>query len=196
VVVDEQRTASDGWTSADAAGLPILPGLLRWNEVRNGYVDHAIRFTTSTTSRHHVWPARHDAGATDSPAYPPMGARFRLRRSFATTGYGAHAKAVIAALKRYGLVLADKGSPWFFQGEQNPAWPDRLVSDLKRIPASAFVALDTRSMRVSSASARTRWARAQTPSQEFRAARACDVGAHVTARCRPPGRGPSPRPRG
>ena len=85
-----------------------------------------------------------------------MGARFRLKRSFATTGYGAQAKVVIAALKRYGLVLADNGSPWFFQGEQNAAWPGRLVSDLKRIPASAFVAVDTRSMRVSSASARAR----------------------------------------
>ena len=85
-----------------------------------------------------------------------MGARFRLKRSFATTGYGAQAKVVIAALKRYGLVLADNGSPWFFQGEQNAAWPNRLVSDLKPIPASAFVAVDTRSMRVSSATARTR----------------------------------------
>ena len=146
----------DGWTSADAAGLPILPGLLRWNEVRHGYVDHAIRFTTSTTSRHHIWPARHDAGATDSLAYPPMGARFRLRGSFSTVGYGVQAKVVIAAMKRYGLVLADNGSPWFFQGEQNAAWPDRLVSDLKRIPASAFVAVDTRSLRVSSGSARAR----------------------------------------
>ena len=68
----------DGWTSADAAGLPILPGLLRWNEVRDDRVDHAIRFTTDVTSRHHLWPARHDAGSTNNRAYPPMGARFRL----------------------------------------------------------------------------------------------------------------------
>jgi hypothetical protein len=146
----------DGWTSADAAGLPILPGLLRWNEVRNGYVDHAIRFTTDVTSRHHVWPARHDAGATDLLAYPPMGARFRLRRSFTPAGFGPQAKVVVAAMKRYGLVLADNGSPWVFQGERNAAWPDRLVSDLERIPARAFVAVDTRGLRVSGSSARVR----------------------------------------
>ena len=69
-----------GWTSADAVGLPILPGLLRWNEVKNRDIDHAIRFTTDVTSTHHLWPARHDAGSRSSRAYPPMGARFRLRR--------------------------------------------------------------------------------------------------------------------
>jgi hypothetical protein len=146
----------DGWTSADAAGLPLLPGLLRWNEVHAGYVDHAIRFTTDVTGRHHVWPARHDAGSTGSLAYPPMGARFRLRPTFPVAGYGPEARVVIAAMKRYGLVLADNGSPWFFQGEQDPRWPDRLVADLKRIPADAFVAVDTRSLRVSDGSARVR----------------------------------------
>jgi hypothetical protein len=146
----------DGWTSADAAGLPILPGLLRWNEVRDGYVDHAIRFTTDVTSRHHVWPARHDAGSQDSLAYPPMGARFRLRPTFSAAGYGREARVVIAAMKRYGLVLADNGSPWFFQGEQNARWPDRMIADLKRIPASAFVAVDSSRLRVSSSSARVR----------------------------------------
>jgi len=144
----------DGWTSADAAGLPILPGLLRWNEVRAGRLDHAIRFTTDVTSRHHIWPARHDAGSRDSRDFPPMGARFRLRQSFSTTGFGADAKAVIAAMKRYGLVLADNGSPWYFQGERNAHWPDRLIADLKNIPASAFVAVDTSSLKVSDDSAR------------------------------------------
>jgi hypothetical protein len=144
----------DGWTSADAAGLPILPGLLRWNEVRTGYVDHAIRFTTDVTSRHHVWPARHDAGSQSSWAYPPMGARFRLKPTFSVAGYGPEARVVIAAMKRYGLVLADNGSPWFFQGEQNAHWPDRMIADLKRIPASAFVAVDSSRLRVSSGSGR------------------------------------------
>ena len=146
----------DGWTSADAAGLPILPGLLRWNEVRAGRVDHAIRFTTDVTSRHHIWPARHDAGSRASRDFPPMGARFRLRRPFSTAGFGADAKAVIAAMKRYGLVLADNGSPWYFQGERNAHWPDRLIADLKRIPASAFVAVDTSSLKLSNDSARVR----------------------------------------
>jgi len=111
----------DGWTSADAAGLPILPGLLRWNEVSDGYVDHAVRFTTDITSGHYLWPARHHAGSQDSLDFPPMGARFRLRSSFPSAGYGPVAQAVIAAMKRHGLVLADNGSPWSFQGERNGA---------------------------------------------------------------------------
>ena len=143
----------DGWTSADAAGLPILPGLLRWNEVRDRSVNHAIRFTTDITRRHHVWPSRHDAGSQDGKAYPPMGARFRLRASFPTEGFGPAARAVIRAMKRYGLVLADNGSPWFFQGERNANWPDRLISELKTIPASLFVAVDASGLKVSGDSA-------------------------------------------
>jgi hypothetical protein len=144
----------DGWTSADAAGLPILPGLLRWNEVRRGRVDHAIRFTTDVTSRHHVWPARHDAGSRDSRRFPPMGARFRMKRSFSPAGFGPRARVVIAAMKTYGLVLADNGSPWYFQGERNPHWPDRLIAELKRIPARAFVAVDASRLKVRNDSAR------------------------------------------
>ena len=146
----------DTWTSADAAGLPILPGLLRWPEVQAGHVNHAIRFTTDVTSRHHLWPARHDAGATDSWAYPPMGARFRLRASYSEAGYGPRARVVIEAMKHYGLVLADNGSPWYFQGAQNASWPPSLVEALKRIPARAFVAVDTSSLKVSNGSAATR----------------------------------------
>lgn len=151
--LSSNRLRPDGWTSADAAGLPILPGLLRWNEVRAGRVDHAIRFTTDVTSRHHLWPARHDAGSRDSLAYPPMGARFRMRPGFSTRGFSPYAVAVISAMKRYGLVLADNGSPWYFQGEQNSHWPARLVEELKQIPASAFVAVDTSSLQVSADSA-------------------------------------------
>jgi hypothetical protein len=147
----------NGWTSADAAGLPILPGLLRWNEVRNRSVDHAIRFTTDlTATTRHLWPARHDAGSRRSAAYPPMGARFRLRAGFSTRGFSAGAREVIRAMKKYGLVLADNGSPWFFQGEQNRRWPTRLVEDLKRIPARAFLAVDTSSLKVSNDSAEVR----------------------------------------
>jgi hypothetical protein len=144
----------DGWTSADAAGLPILPGLLRWNEVRRGRVDHAIRFTTDVTSRHHVWPARHDAGSRDSLRFPPMGARFRMKQSFSPADFGPRARVVIAAMKKYGLVLADNGSPWYFQGERNPHWPDGLIADLKRIPARAFVAVDASRLKVRNDSAR------------------------------------------
>ena len=147
--LDSNALRTDGWTSADAAGLPILPGLLRWREVKNRNVDHAIRFTTDVTSRWHVWPARHDAGSRDSHKFPPMGARFRLKAGYQPPkGLGAGAREVVRAMKTYGLVLADNGSPWFFQGERNRAWPDRLVADLKRIPASAFVAVDTRPLMV------------------------------------------------
>ncbi len=150
------RLRPDTWTSADAAGLPILPGLLRWSEVKVGPVNHAIRFTTDVTSRHHIWPARHDAGSQDSWAYPPMGARFRLRSTFSGTAYSTYAKRVILGMKRYGLVLADNGSPWFFQGSQSAEWPDALIDELKRIPASAFVAVNTASLKLSHDSAATR----------------------------------------
>ncbi|MGA9747165.1 MAG: hypothetical protein WBQ50_06895 [Nocardioides sp.] len=146
----------DTWTSADAAGLPILPGLLRHREVKAGKVDHAIRFTTDVTSRHHVWPARHDAGSQSSRDYPPMGARFRLDASWRPAGFGPEARSVVRAMKTYGLVLADNGSPWFFQGERHARWSDRLIADLKQIPASAFVAVDTSSLRVSRDSAAVR----------------------------------------
>jgi hypothetical protein len=142
----------DGWTSADAAGLPILPGLLRLGEVRNGRVDHAIRFTTDVTDRSHVWPARHDAGSVSNPAYPPMGAWFRLKASYPTGGLRADTKVVLAAMKRHGLVLADNGSPWYFQGTASAKWPTGLLDELKSIPASAFEAVDTSSLQVSAGS--------------------------------------------
>ena len=109
----------------------------------------AIRFTTDVTSRHHLWPARHDAGSQDSLDYPPMGARFRLRASFDASGLGVQAQRVVTAMKTYGLVLADNGSPWFFQGERDAHWPEQLIEDLKTIPASAFVAVDTTGLQVS-----------------------------------------------
>ncbi|GAA1479533.1 hypothetical protein GCM10009623_39790 [Nocardioides aestuarii] len=146
--LDSNALRPDGWTSADAAGLPVLPGLLRWSEVRDREVDHAIRFTTPVTSRWHLWPARHDAGSRDSHRFPPMGARFRLRASYDASQLGGHAREVVRAMKTYGLVPADNGSAWYFQGERNRHWPDRLVEDLKQIPASAFVAVDTSSLQV------------------------------------------------
>lgn len=146
----------DGWTSADAAGLPILPGLLRLDEVKGRRVDHAIRFTTDVTSRWHLWPARHDAGSTDDRSFPPMGARFRLSSDLDVSSYGPDTREVVRAMQTYGLVLADNGSPWFFQGERHRSWPDRLVEELKTIPASAFVAVDTSSLMASPDSAAVR----------------------------------------
>ncbi|NYJ02158.1 hypothetical protein HNR19_002856 [Nocardioides thalensis] len=145
--LDSNALRPDGWTSADAAGLPILPGLLRWSEVKNDTIDHAIRFTTDVTAEHYLWPARHEAG-TKSLAWPPMGARFRLDPDYDASDLGAAARRVVEALQTYGLVLADNGSPWFFQGERNRSWPGALLDDLKTIPASAFEAVDTSCLKV------------------------------------------------
>jgi hypothetical protein len=153
--LDANRLRPDGWTSADAAGLPILPGLLRLREVESGRVTHPIRFTTDVTDRRHIWPARHDAGSVTSRNYPPMGARFRLKAGFDLNGYRQDTKAVLRAMKTYGLVLADNGSPWYFQGQAVKGWPSGLIEELKSIPARAFVAVDTRPLMVRPDSAAT-----------------------------------------
>jgi hypothetical protein len=139
-----------GWTSADAAGLPILPGLLRYDEVAARAVDHAIRFTTDVTDQRFLWPARHQAGSVNDLRYPPMGARFRLKASYAITpALRPDTKAVLLAMKKYGLVLADNGSPWFFQGTADTRWTEELIDQLKQVPASAFEAVDTSSLMIS-----------------------------------------------
>src|ERR1700716_1391932 len=131
-----------GWTSADAAGLPIWPGVLRYDEVASGVVDHAIRFTAQRTDRRFVWPARHQAGAASDASLPPMGARFRLRSDFDTSGYSAQTRVVLTAMQRYGLILADNGSNFYFQGQVDSRWSDQLISELKRIPAGGVPAPD------------------------------------------------------
>jgi len=146
--LDSNALRHRGWTSADAAGLPILAGLLRLREVRSGQVRHAIRFTTDVTDSHHVWPARHDAGSRDDPTYPPMGARFRLKAGFSLADYRADTRVVLQAMKTYGMVLADNGSPWFFQGEGRRGWPGAMLDELKQVPASAFEAVDTAPMMI------------------------------------------------
>jgi hypothetical protein len=147
----------DTWTSADAAGLPILPGLLRLEEVKARAIDHAIRFTTDVTDRRYLWPARHQAGAVDDPAYPPMGARFRLKKSFnIDPNLRGDTKAILRAMKTYGLVLADNGTPWYFQGTSEKGWPEGLLDELKQIPASAFEAVDTSSLMISEDSMKVR----------------------------------------
>lgn len=148
------RLRPAGFTSADAAGLPILPGLLRWDEVVRGKVDHAIRFTVSRTHRSYLWPARHQAGATNDLAYPPMGARFRLRGDFDLRAYSPNARVILSAMKRHGLIVADNGSDWYFQGTSDSRWPNALISELKTVPASAFEAVDVSSLRRSANSGR------------------------------------------
>ncbi len=140
---DQLRPAS--WTSADAAGLPILPGLVNYDEVMSGHVDHAIRFTAQTTDTSYIWPARHQSGSVTTDAYPPMGARFRLSASFTlpSSECATPCQVVIQAMKTYGLILADNGSPWYFQGATDPRWNDNQLDTLKSVPASAFEAVQT-----------------------------------------------------
>jgi hypothetical protein len=151
-----------GWTSADAAGLPILPGLLDFTQVQaatrnHRQILHAIRFTAQRTQSAFLWPARHEAGSSSNPNLPPMGARFRLRASFAVdrfcsqkaSRYCYDARTILVEMQHYGMILADNGSNWFFQGSAFPAWPDGLIALLKRIPASAFQAIDEGCLRVS-----------------------------------------------
>jgi hypothetical protein len=132
-----------GWTSADAAGLPILPGLVNYDEVTSGAMDHAIRFTAQCTQQAYVWPARHEAGV-DEPSCPPMGARFRLDADFTlpASSCSAMCQTVLTTMQTYGMILADNGSNWFFQGVADSRWTDAEVDQLKQIPASAFVAVD------------------------------------------------------
>ncbi len=136
----------NGWTSSDAAGLPILPLLLRYEEVAAGNVDHAIRFTMDVTRDAHIWPARHHAGSTTSVNVPPLGARFRLKKNVPLAGYRADTRAVLRAMKTYGLVLADNGSDWFFGGTSDTRWKGAMLDELKSIPASAFEAVDASSL--------------------------------------------------
>ncbi|HVA09902.1 MAG TPA: hypothetical protein VNG12_24520 [Acidimicrobiales bacterium] len=145
-----------GWTSADAAGLPILPGLLRYDEVQSGVITHAIRMTAQTTDTSFVWPARHEAGASSNPNLPPMGARFRLKGDYDISGFSPQAQVVLRAMQHYGLILADNGSNWYFGGTADPAWPIALVDELKGVPASAFEAVDESSLMVNPDSGQAR----------------------------------------
>lgn len=130
------------WTSADAAGLPILPGLARFDEVRIGTITHALRVTVPRSQSGFIAPARHQAGSAD-PALPPMGARLRLRSDFDTRAYHGDALVILTALKRYGMIVADNGSPWFISGATDPRWDDDDLDQLKRVPGTAFEFLET-----------------------------------------------------
>jgi hypothetical protein len=139
----------DTWTSADAAGLPILPGLVRYEEVASGEIRHAIRFTAPVTQKRHVWPARHDASSNTSLTVPPMGQRFRLKASFDISSYPVAVRVILTALKQYGMILADNGSAWYLSGVPDPRWnDDELVSWIHRVPGSAFEAVDVSGLMV------------------------------------------------
>ena len=128
----------EGWTSADAAGLPIFPGLVRYDEAAGGRLDHAIRVTFESTRDAWVHPASHCAGDTASAAAPPMGLRLRLKAGYGLGGFSGPPKAIAEAMKRYGLIVADNGSNWYFCGSSDRRWDDENLNQLKRIPGSAF----------------------------------------------------------
>lgn len=137
----------DGWTSADAAGLPMLPGLARYDEVAAGEITHALRFTAPSTRRAYVWPARHYASISTNPALPPMGQRFRLKVGFDISGFSPQVQVILRALKKYGMILADNGSPWYISGAPDQGWnDDALVSELWQVHGDDFEAVDVSSL--------------------------------------------------
>jgi hypothetical protein len=137
-----------GWTSADAAGLAIFPGLLRRDEVLAGRIDHPIRMTAQQTDRSFVWPARHHAGARRDPNLPPMGAWFRLKADHPTDGLHPYTVVILEAFKTHGLILADNGSNWYFTGAADSGWESRVLNELKALTAGSFEAIDQSSLMV------------------------------------------------
>ena len=132
-----------GWTSADAAGLPILPGLVRYQEVSAGAILHALRFTTNRTRKSYIYPARHAASDSTSSSLPPMGLRVRLKGSYSTASFSPQAKVIAEALKRYGMILADNGSPWYISGASDPGFDDDVMHELDVITGHDLEVVDT-----------------------------------------------------
>jgi hypothetical protein len=137
------RLRPKGWTSADAAGLPILPGLARYDEAARGAIRHALRFTVPRTRRAFIAPARHFASSDSDPSLPPMGLRVRLKASFDLSGYPRQARIVLVALKRYGMILADNGSPWYVTGAPDRRWNDDALHAISRVHGSDLEVVDT-----------------------------------------------------
>jgi hypothetical protein len=135
-----------GWTSADAAGLPILAGLARYDEVAGGQIDHALRFTAACTAARYVYPARHIASTCSGPSLPPMGLRVRLKASVNISGLPSQARVVAQALKRYGMILADNGSPWYISGAPDRRWNNDALHLLDRLTGRDFEVVDTSSL--------------------------------------------------
>ncbi|QXC60758.1 hypothetical protein KSP35_20935 [Aquihabitans sp. G128] len=145
-----------GWTSADAAGLPILPGLVRYDEVAAGKVDHAIRMTVPVSRTAYTWPATHQAGSTSSSSAPAMGERFRLKATVDESTFPPSVRPIIRALKTYGGIVADNGSAWYLSGVPDPRWDNDDLQALRRIKGADFVAVDASSLKVSPTSGQAR----------------------------------------
>ncbi len=137
------RLRPEGWTSADAAGLPIFPLLVRYPEVRSGRIDHALRVTVARTQRGYIHPATHFASSSSDPSLPPMGLRLRLKASYSLAAFHGESLIVLRALKRYGLIVADNGSSWYITGAPDPRWHDEDLEQIKRVPGSAFEAVES-----------------------------------------------------
>jgi hypothetical protein len=137
------RLRPAGWTSADGAGLPILPGLARYDEVARGRINHALRFTAERTQRAYVYPARHYASDLTDPNLPPMGLRVRLRADFPTRNFPRQPRIVLEALKRYGMMVSDNGSSWFITGAPDPRWNNDDLHMLGDVKGSDFEVVDT-----------------------------------------------------
>jgi hypothetical protein len=146
----------DGWTSADAAGLPILPGLVRFDEVAAGEIKHALRFTVPQTQRAYDWPARHFASSITDPGFPPMGARFRLRADFPVDDYSPQIQVILRAMQQYGIILADNGSAWYLSGAPDERWDNTMLRELKTVRGADFEAVDVSSLQVSADSGQVR----------------------------------------
>ena len=151
-----------GWTSSDAAGLPIMPGLARYEEILEGEIKHALRFTAPRTVREFLWPARHFASSSTDVNLPPMGARFRLKADFNISSFSPTTQIILTALKRYGMMLADNGSSWYVQGTYDTRWPD-MAEEWRRIPGSAFEAIDVSGLMESVDSAAVRGSATTAP---------------------------------
>jgi hypothetical protein len=137
------RLRPEGWTSADAAGLPIFAGLVRYDEVMAGAIDHALRFTVERTQRGYIHPATHYASDSDDPALPPMGLRLRLRVDYDITGFTGMSRVILEALRTYGMIVADNGTSWFITGATDPRWDDEDLDQLKTVPGDAFEVVQT-----------------------------------------------------
>jgi hypothetical protein len=136
------------WTSADAAGLPILPGLVRYDEVMSGEITHALRFTAPETREAYIWPARHHASDLTGEHYPPMGQRFRLRADFDMSGFSPETQVILRALQKYGMILADNGSPWYISGVPDEQWDNDILHELDNVQGSDFEAVDVSSLMI------------------------------------------------
>jgi hypothetical protein len=131
-----------GWTSADAAGLPIFPGLVRYDEMASGAITHAIRLTVPQTLDSYLWPARHEASSLTDPKYPAMGQRFRLKASFDVSTYPMDDQVILKALQKYGMIVADNGSAWYISGATDPRWNNNDLGMLRNVVGSDFEAVD------------------------------------------------------